>query len=237
MPPKWPKMLKKIMKSHPMKIPKYDMPIRLRPWFVVFTVGVMVTLSLLGVTGVHRIFPVDRKVLHFICFSLSTAVFYFIFDVEEDARRIWFWNHASLIFTGFVCFFAGGFLSEVVRAALPNKQFDFGDVLANWLGASIGLYISYHAEKYYRKRREIARLYAPLADDVLEDEDEDDTDTPVLPSYANPSTSNKPISKPARSTNIWDSREELFGIGNDDDDDEPTSSRTPRPGHGEPSFK
>src|ERR1700753_1987732 len=37
----------------------------------------------------------------------------------SDARRIWFWRNSPIIFTGFVCFFAGGFISEVVQSTLP----------------------------------------------------------------------------------------------------------------------
>lgn len=40
------------------------------------------------------------------------------------------------------------------------KEFRIGDVVANLLGSSLGLYISYHLEKYYRHRRE-ARNMAP----------------------------------------------------------------------------
>ena len=37
---------------------------------------------------------------------------------------------------------------------LQYKEFRIGDVVANLLGSSLGLYISYHLEKYYRHRRE-----------------------------------------------------------------------------------
>jgi len=77
------------------------------------------------------------------------------------------------MFTGFVCFFAGGIVSEVVQSMLPvrplplifglscliptpqYKEFQILDVVANLLGSSVGLYISYHLEKYYRHRREV----------------------------------------------------------------------------------
>lgn len=36
-----------------------------------------------------------------------------------------------------------------------HKEFQIGDVVANLLGSSVGLYISYHLEKYYRHRREV----------------------------------------------------------------------------------
>ena len=36
-----------------------------------------------------------------------------------------------------------------------HKEFQIGDVVANLLGSSVGLYISYYLEKYYRHRREV----------------------------------------------------------------------------------
>lgn len=47
---------------------------------------------------------------------------------------------------------------------------------ANILGSSIGLFVSYHLEKYHRYRREIHRLYRPLDSESLSDF-EDDLDT------------------------------------------------------------
>lgn len=42
---------------------------------------------------------------------------------NRSVRRIWFWRHSPLIFTGFTCFFCGGILSEFVQAALPVESF------------------------------------------------------------------------------------------------------------------
>ncbi|KAF8919903.1 hypothetical protein CPB85DRAFT_1429383 [Mucidula mucida] len=223
--PKWvPKTLKAIMKSHRIRIPKYDMPLRLRPYFFVFTCLIMVGLALLGFTNFSRSLPLNDKILHFLCFCLATAVFYFIFDVDEDARRIWFWRHSSLLFTAFICFFCGGILSEFVQGMLPYKEFQIGDIFANLLGSSIGLYIAFHLEKYYRQRREIARLYRPIvADSPSDDEDEEDQGTQLLPTHY------PTKGKPTRPTDIWDSREELFGIGDDSDDEAAAPSSTSVP--------
>ena len=38
---------------------------------------------------------------------------------------------------------------------LQYKEFQIWDVVANLLGSSVGLYISYYLEKYYRHRREV----------------------------------------------------------------------------------
>ncbi|KAH9935689.1 uncharacterized protein B0H18DRAFT_420511 [Fomitopsis serialis] len=138
----------------------------------------MLILAFLGFTNAAHGLPINDKLLHFFCLSLATGVFYFIFDVEEDARRVWFWRSAPLIFTGITCFFLGGIVSEFVQSLLPvrYKQFQIGDVAANLLGSSLGLYIAYHLERYYRNRREISRLYQPLQFDADEEEDDIEID-------------------------------------------------------------
>jgi VanZ family protein len=195
----------------------------------------MALLAFLGFTDFSRSLPLNDKLLHFLCFTVATGVFYFIFDVEEDARRIWFWRHSGLIFTAIVCFFFGGLVSEFVQSMLPYKEFQFGDVVANLSGSSIGLYTSYHLERYYRYRREIARLYTPLAATFSDSEDDvDDTSTPLLPMthhHNSQSRTNKSTRQPklARLANVWDEREELFGLGRDSDEEEDGVGPHPSP--------
>jgi len=196
----------------------------------------MLLLAFLGFTNFSHALPLNDKLLHFFCLSIATGVFYFIFDVEEDARRIWFWRSAPVIFTGITCFFLGGIVSEFVQSMLPSKEFQIGDIAANLLGSSLGLYIAYYLERYYRHRREISRLYQPLNDDIGLSEDDDDMEggsTQLLPTHYQNSPSRN-TTKDARGTggmsksgagqvrleNVWDEGEELFGIGDDTDDDE-----------------
>jgi VanZ family protein len=195
----------------------------------------MVMLAMLGFTNFSRSLPLNDKLLHFVCFCLATGVFYFIFDVEEDARRIWFWRHSGLIFTSITCFFFGGIVSEIVQSMLPYKNFDFGDVVANLLGSGIGLCLAYYIERYYRHRREISRLYRPLNADYISDSDEEDN-AQLLPSHyiltsANPDRS-KPngMNKPTHNnlSDVWDEREELFGIGGDSDDEDAAGASAER---------
>ncbi|KAG1799752.1 uncharacterized protein HD556DRAFT_1344600 [Suillus plorans] len=223
------KISKAIMKSHRVQLPKYDLPVRLRPWFLVFTCVIMVTLAFLGFTNYSRALPLNDKFLHFTCLCVATGVFYFIFDVEEEARRIWFWRHSGLIFTAVVCFFFGGFVSEIVQSMLPHKEFQSGDVVANWLGSTVGLYLAYYIERYYRSQREIARLYRPLeTNDISDAEDEGMSGTQLLPLYSHPSApSRSKPAKVARLHDVWDEREDLFGVG--DDSDEEDDAGTPRP--------
>ncbi|KAI0085184.1 hypothetical protein BDY19DRAFT_459789 [Irpex rosettiformis] len=230
------KATKAVMRSHHLTIPVYDMPLRFRPWFVLFTSLVMILLAFLGFTNFAHALPVNDKLLHFFCLMFATGIFYFIFDVEEDARRIWFWRYAPLIFTGIVCFFFGGILSEVVQSLLPYKEFQIGDIIANLSGSSIGLYVAYYLERYYRHRREISRLYRPLnPDEVLLSDEDDDEDleagtqlllTRPTPNNVKP-TSTKTMPK-YRLANVWDEGEELFDIGEDSDEETGGSGyRTP----------
>lgn len=93
------------MRSYRLKIPKYDMPLRIRPvcacapfrndhtqrvklclmcqWFILITVLIMLILALLGFTNLAHALPINDKLLHFFCLGIATGVFYFIFDVEE----------------------------------------------------------------------------------------------------------------------------------------------------------
>jgi len=227
---------KALMRSYHFKIPKYDLPLRIRPWFVVLTFLVMLLLALLGFTNLTHAIPLNDKLLHFFCLGIATGVFYFIFDVEEEYRRIWFWRHCPLMFTIFVCFFLGGIVSEFVQSLLPYKTFQFGDIVANLLGSGIGLYVAYHLERYYRQRREIWRLYRPLSASNsslnLPSDEEDESGTQLLPLHNKPETPPSalfPQNNPkkgkgrARSGNlaladVWDEREEVFGIGDEDED-------------------
>ncbi|KAF5351688.1 hypothetical protein D9756_007606 [Leucocoprinus leucothites] len=174
-----------IMKSYRFNVPKFELPFRLRPWFLVFTCAIMVVLAFLGFTDFSRALPLNDKILHFLCFMIATGVFYFIVDIEESARRVWFWRYFNLIFTFFTCFLCGGILSEIVQSLLPYKEFQAGDTAANLLGSSLGLISSFHLERYYRYRREISRLYHPLENDSLSDfEDDLETlGTQLLPTH------------------------------------------------------
>ncbi|EPQ57201.1 hypothetical protein GLOTRDRAFT_38655 [Gloeophyllum trabeum ATCC 11539] len=220
------RVTKAVMRSYHYKLPKYDMPIRFRPWFLVFTSLIMLLLALLGFTNFSHALPLNDKLLHFLCLMIATGVFYFIFDVEEEARRIWFWRHAGLIFTGIICFFFGDIVSEIVQSMLPYKEFQMGDILANLCGSSIGLYIAYYLEKYYRHRREIARLYRPLDTDeeALISDSEEDRAEPLLPTH-NPAAGKSATGK-IRLEDVWDEREDVFDVG-EDSDDEQGGSRAP----------
>lgn len=189
------------------------LPLRIRPAFVVLNILALIVLAVLGFHPNSGSFvPINDKLLHFICFFFATGLFYFIWDVDEPARRVWIWRHVALILTWFVCFVGGGLGSEIVQSALPYKTFQWGDVFANFLGSALGLFVSYHAERRHRLRREIARLYEPLDQELYGDEEEEDdlndweddggdANDPwrnVRPTTRKPSTGNNSTSKAVR---------------------------------------
>lgn len=84
---------------------------------------------------------------------------------------------------------------------------------------------------------QIARLYRPLNTSLsdLEDYDDDEAGTQLLPThFDNAVNATKGNShKSTRLADVWDEREELFDIGDDSDDENPT----PRPaGSGAPHY-
>jgi len=181
----------------------------------------MAILAFLGFTNFSRALPINDKVLHLLCFLVATIVFYFVIDVDEEARRVWFWRHLATILTTIICFFCGSILSEVIQSMLPHKQFDIEDVFANLLGSFIGLIAASYIDRYYRYRREISRLYRPLDTATPFSDDEDEPGTQLLPTHKNStSQGHKHGQKSLQLADPWDEREELFGIGNDSDQEE-----------------
>jgi len=215
-------LLRKLMRSQKVRLPNnFYLPIRLRPWFLVFTFAVMLVLSFLGFTTVADGLPVNDKILHFLCLGLATGLVYFIFDVDEEARRIWIWRNAGLLITAFLCFVLGGIASEFVQSLLPYKTFQVGDIIANLLGSTLGLYVAYNLERHYRHRREISRLYQPL--DVIGEDPEDDDGDDTLPVYYSRNQPGAQIGMNGRRrlSDVWDEREDLFNLGDDDDEEVP----------------
>ncbi|KAG8679129.1 hypothetical protein FRC08_017202 [Ceratobasidium sp. 394] len=164
----------------------------------------------------------NDKLEHFLGIGTATALFYLMFDVEEDARRIWIWRHFPMISTFLTCFLFGGVISEIFQSLFPNKTFQVGDILANLLGSTVGLYVAYMIERHHRHRREIARLYQPLGQG--EPSPSSSEENLSLPLHTQPSKFNTKSGGSTRLANVWDSRsrEELFEIGEEDDpsDDE-----------------
>jgi hypothetical protein len=64
---------------------------------------------------------------------------------------------------------------SLYRSSCQYKTFQWGDVIANFMGSGVGLFFSFHAERRYRSRREIERLYEPLDEELYDDDHEDDS--------------------------------------------------------------
>ena len=90
---------------------------------------------------------------------------------------------------------------------------------ANLLGSSLGLYTSFRLERYYRHRREIARLYQPLGESEDSESEEELLPTNRSSKVAGSNTANMFHQQTkTRIGNVWDARED-FGIGDASDDD------------------
>ncbi|GAA5839746.1 hypothetical protein JCM9279_005156 [Rhodotorula babjevae] len=159
-----------------------DLPLRIRPAFVLLTFLSLLVLSLLGFhpTLAHHLAPPDvpfsDKVLHFVCFATATALFYACWVVEEHARRVAVWRYFKEAATVVVCMLVGGIGSEFLQSLLPYKTFQPGDVVANLLGSGLALALSHHRAREARRDAELRTLYSALGDMPSDDEDEDERD-------------------------------------------------------------
>ncbi|BGP35625.1 hypothetical protein JCM10296v2_007466 [Rhodotorula toruloides] len=227
--------------------PLGDLPLRIRPVFVVYTFLTLVVLSLLGFhpTLAHHLappsVPFSDKVLHFVCFFCATALFYTCWVVEEQARRVWFWRWWNELSSAVVCLGFGGILSEFVQALLPSHTFQLGDILANLLGSSLAILLCSHYSRERRRERELRRLYDELGE-MSESEGEEEeglmgareeremekgrkqggTEERRLATVASGSGSR---AQRKEAQDPWSAREdEIFGLGGEDEDDEPLSA-------------
>ena len=87
---------------------------------------------------------------------------------------------------------------------------------------------AYRLEKYYRFRREVARLYQPLG----ESDAEEDSEEELLPTHTAKAKGRKTRSDPPRNDprlgNVWDARED-FDIGASDSGSEDERAERRRP--------
>lgn len=106
---------------------------------------------------------------------------------------------------------------------------------ANILGSTCGLILSYRLEKYYRFRREVARLYQPLG----EEESDEESPAELLPTHKKDTQRSSISSNPRKTVrigNVWDARED-FDIGTlSDSDEEDTRGQPPNNRHSLPQI-
>lgn len=126
--------------SQPCLIPSTDIISTGAFLFLVATAG-YAGLSSLQVENIG----VNDKVLHCITFFILTTCFYWILDTSR--RR-------NLNFTLLVCTGILGIGSEFLQRVIPNRTFDFYDIVANIVGSLGALALSswYHMRMLERKR-------------------------------------------------------------------------------------
>lgn len=52
---------------------------------------------------------------------------------------------------------------------MPYKTFEFGDIIANLLGATLGLYGAEQLDNHFRRQQELSSLYLPLDEEQFLD--------------------------------------------------------------------
>ena len=125
-------------------------PLHLRPAMLALVVLAMVLLSLLGfhpTLAAHIAPPVpfSDKLLHFVGLGVASGLFYGVFKVEEEARRMLVWRYFAEGMSGVVCL--GGQSSKLASelswmgegdggGGVPSTLADF--VLVGCLGWSFG---------------------------------------------------------------------------------------------------
>ncbi|ORY40074.1 hypothetical protein BCR35DRAFT_311428 [Leucosporidium creatinivorum] len=239
---------KAVMKSYRVE----GAPLRVRPALILL---VLLTLLLLSLLGFHPTLathlappsiPFSDKVLHFFAFLLASFLFYGIWLVDESARRVVWWRWWNEALSLVVCTGFGGVGSEVVQGWLPYKTFQWGDIVANLLGSTLGIYLAHRLSLHHRRQAEIRRLYQPvLLSSSPPGSDSDDSEGEGeelgalgaeemeegrvraegqfgLPGMVEGEGERRASRKVARvEDNPWDEDEEsLFGVGEDEDEDE-----------------
>lgn len=102
---------------------------------------------------------------------------------------------------------------------LPHKTFQYGDVLANLAGSTVGLLVARHAARRVRHKRELAKLYQPLEemDEPLLDEEAE----VASPEMQENQKEGQKKGHGRKMSNVWDdeasgSDGELFAIGEEE---------------------
>ncbi|KAI5479521.1 VanZ-like domain protein [Pseudohyphozyma bogoriensis] len=205
------------------------LPLRVRPAFILLTFLSLLILSALGFhpTLAQKIsppVPFSDKLLHFVCFFFASAEFYAIWSVDSDVRT-WYWRWFNECVSFVTCMLS----SEFVQSLLPYKTFQWGDVLANILGTTLGISLARTLTIRNRRREELARIYQPLdVTFVEEDSDSDSEDTVARRRTAQMeegslSTTEEQLVDSGRKgmrmeENVWDDRDDVFSLGEEEED-------------------
>jgi hypothetical protein len=80
----------------------------------------------LGFTNIANGLPLNDKLLHFVCFCVLATLSKLSFEVDDSARRIWFWRHAASIFTVLAIVIGASVGSEYIQGLLPVRFSSLG---------------------------------------------------------------------------------------------------------------
>jgi len=240
-----------MMTSYPVR----DLPLNIRPGIIFATAAWLILLGILGMAPLPAL-PINDKALHFFGLGFATFLIYFVVDVPETpARRVWYIRRAPLLLTLVTAFFFGGVVSEIIQSTLPWKEFEFGDIVANLCGSLIFLYLAHLLHARSRKRQELSSLYQPLSltgqSTYRDAQGREHTFDPSGPSSrrgaereaAGPDTGRNggPYGNASQKqgSNVWDEESgrgstesppipsgPVFGLGDDDEEDERPRDRT-----------
>ncbi|SGY82190.1 BQ5605_C009g05551 [Microbotryum silenes-dioicae] len=168
-------------------------PVRIRPMMALLTASSLLVLAALGfhptlASKISPPVPFSDKLLHFVCLTAASAQFYAIWNVDQAVRTSWHWKHWNELVSILVCGIWGSIGSEFVQSLLPYKTFQWGDVVANILGTTLGITLSRSWTRHREKAQQLRRLYQPLhleeSDDALDDEDDADDGSILASSIA-----------------------------------------------------
>ncbi|KAJ2159837.1 hypothetical protein GGF46_002728 [Coemansia sp. RSA 552] len=99
-------------------------------------------MGLLAVLGFTRLIalPLSNKAQHFVGFGVMAALVFFSFQPGIPRRKAWAVTGGLM---GVSCFF-----SEVVQWILTTRQFQWGDIVANFLGALTFLFAAWMVDTW-----------------------------------------------------------------------------------------
>jgi VanZ family protein len=101
-------------------------------WILVYIYTAIVTYLMTARINARMLFPHEDKVVHFTLYFLMTLC------VFEACRKSKF---NKPILSGFIYAATVGTVLEVNQIFIPYRSFEWGDILANLIGATIGVIV------------------------------------------------------------------------------------------------
>jgi len=131
---------RKLMRSSRLRIPglaERELPLRIRwvrgsvgiqgtrthfaQWLLGFMVLWLGLMAILGFIKFTNGLPLNDKFLHFVCFAVLASLFFLTLDIDDSARRIWYWRHLPSAVTISCCTLCASIASEFIQSLLPVR--------------------------------------------------------------------------------------------------------------------